>query len=32
MCYRCISQCPRQAITLIGDKVQEQCQFSKYVT
>ena len=31
MCYRCISRCPQKAITLIGDKVQEQCQFSKYI-
>ena len=30
MCYRCISQCPQKAITLIGDTVQEQCQFDKY--
>ena len=30
MCYRCISSCPKQAITLIGDKVQEQCRFEKY--
>ena len=32
MCYRCISQCPQRAITLIGDTVQEQCQFSNYVS
>lgn len=31
MCYRCISSCPNQAITLLGDKVQEQCRFEKYV-
>jgi len=31
MCYRCISQCPKKAITLLGNKVQEQCGFSKYV-
>lgn len=31
MCYRCISQCPNQAITLLGDTVQEQCRFSKYI-
>ena len=31
MCYRCISRCPQRAITLFGDIVQEQCQFSKYV-
>ncbi len=30
MCYRCISKCPKQAITLIGDKVYEQCSFEKY--
>ncbi len=31
MCYRCISQCPQKAITLIGDQVYEQCRFDKYV-
>ena len=30
MCYRCISRCPKQAITLLGDRVQEQCRFDKY--
>lgn len=30
MCYRCISLCPQQAITLLGDKVTEQCRFEKY--
>lgn len=30
MCYRCISSCPQQAITLNGDRVQEQCRFEKY--
>ena len=30
MCYRCISHCPKMAITLIGDEVKEQCQFEKY--
>ena len=32
MCYRCISHCPQKAITLIGNTVQEQCQFSKYIS
>lgn len=32
MCYRCISHCPQKAITLIGDTVQEQCQFDKYIS
>lgn len=32
MCYRCISNCPQQAITLIGDKVEEQCRFDKYIS
>ena len=32
MCYRCISTCPKQAITLLGKKVQEQCRFEKYKT
>lgn len=31
MCYRCISRCPKKAITLIGDSVYEQCRFSKYI-
>ncbi len=30
MCYRCISQCPKQAITLIGKAVTEQCRYEKY--
>ncbi len=31
MCYRCISLCPKQAITLIGEQVYEQCRFEKYI-
>lgn len=31
MCYQCISTCPKQAITLLGKEVQEQCRFEKYV-
>ncbi len=31
MCYRCISKCPKQAVTLWGKKVYEQCGFEKYV-
>lgn len=31
MCYRCISLCPKKAITLVGKKVQEQCRFEKYM-
>lgn len=31
-CYRCISSCPKQAITLLGNKVVEQCQYKNYVT
>jgi ferredoxin/flavodoxin len=30
MCYRCISLCPTQAITLLGREVVEQCRFEKY--
>ena len=30
MCYRCISRCPKQAITLLGKKVIEQNDISKY--
>lgn len=28
MCYRCISSCPKQAITLVGDKVLKQYRFT----
>lgn len=31
MCYRCISKCPRQAITLLGKKVIEQNDIGKYL-
>ena len=31
MCYRCISSCPRKAITLLGNEVVEQCCFKKYI-
>lgn len=31
MCYQCISTCPKQAITLLGKEVQEQCRFEKYI-
>lgn len=31
MCYRCISKCPKQAITLLGKKVIEQNDVSKYL-
>ncbi len=30
MCYRCISRCPQKSITLLGDKVAEQCRYEKY--
>ena len=30
MCYRCISNCPQKAITLLGEKVIEQCRYEKY--
>lgn len=30
MCYRCISICPQKAITLLGDRVVEQCQYETY--
>lgn len=30
MCYRCISNCPQKAITLLGKKVWQQCRFDKY--
>lgn len=31
MCYRCISSCPRKAVTLLGNEVVEQCRFEKYI-
>lgn len=31
MCYRCISLCPKQAVTLLGERVYEQCRFEKYI-
>ena len=30
MCYRCISLCPKKAITLLGKRVIEQCRCEKY--
>lgn len=30
MCYRCISQCPQKAITLLGKEVYEQCRLERY--
>jgi ferredoxin len=31
MCYRCISKCPEQVITLLGKKVIEQNDVSRYL-
>lgn len=31
MCYRCVNKCPKQAITLLGKKVVEQCSIEKYL-
>ena len=31
MCYRCINKCPKQAITLLGKNVVEQCGIEKYI-
>ena len=31
MCYRCINKCPKQALTLLGKKVVEQCGIEKYI-
>lgn len=31
MCYRCISSCPKQAITQLGKEVVEQCKVEKYI-
>lgn len=32
MCYRCISHCPTQAMTLLGKKVVDQVQYEKFAT
>lgn len=31
MCYRCISNCPQKAITLLGSTLYEQCKIEKYL-
>lgn len=31
MCYRCISNCPHQAITLLGSTLYEQCKIENYL-
>ena len=31
MCYRCVSYCPKEAITLLGKEVVEQVRFTKYM-
>jgi len=31
MCYRCVSHCPKKAITLIGREVFEQCRIERYL-
>lgn len=31
MCYRCINKCPKQAITLLGKKVMQQNDVSRYL-
>ena len=31
MCYRCINNCPKQAITLLGKSVVEQSLIEKYL-
>ncbi len=31
VCYRCISSCPKQAITLLGNVVVEQCRYDRYI-
>ena len=32
MCYRCFSRCPERAVTVLGKKVYEQCNFGRYHT
>lgn len=31
LCYRCVNHCPRQAITLLGQTLHEQCGIEKYL-
>lgn len=31
MCYRCINNCPKQAMTLLGKTVVEQSVIEKYI-
>ncbi|MBQ2294367.1 MAG: 4Fe-4S binding protein [Spirochaetales bacterium] len=31
MCYRCVNNCPKQAITLLGKKVIEQSLIEKFL-
>lgn len=31
MCYRCVNSCPKQAITLLGKNMYEQCKIEKYL-
>lgn len=31
MCYRCVNNCPKQAITLLGKTLYEQCKIEKYL-
>ena len=31
MCYRCVSNCPKQAITLLGRTLYEQCKIENYI-
>ena len=30
-CYRCVNRCPKKAITLLGDKVEEQYKIERYL-
>ena len=31
LCYRCFSDCPQQAITILGNTVYEQCKLQRYI-
>lgn len=31
LCYRCFSICPKQAVTILGKTVHEQCRLEKYL-
>lgn len=31
VCYRCMNKCPKQAITILGKQIYEQCRIDHYI-